>query len=220
MIKKYPLFVILLLVLSPSYSLGVEKKEAKSIPMTITSDHALWDKEKGITILTGNVKAIKEEDNIYAKKMEIWGDFNNIEKIIGHEDIIIVNKKDQVKITGNYFEYHKKKDYIFIIGKPKLIAEEDKLEVTSQKMEKYFKENLSIAMGEVVIVKEDTKATGELLNFFEKEEKAILTGNPKLIKKNNIFSGERIIFYTGEDKVEIRGNVKSIVYLEEEDSQK
>lgn len=219
MIKRYLFFVILLLTLFSSYSSGVEKKKAKNIPITITSDHVLWNKEKGTTTLTGNVKVVKEEDNIYAQKMEIWGDFNNIKKIIGYKDIIIINKKDQTKITGSYFEYHKEKDYVFITGNPKLIAEKDKLEVISQKMEKYFKENLSIATGKVVIVKEDTKAMGELLNFFEKEEKAILTGNPELIQKNNIFSGERIIFYTVADKIEICGNVKSIVYLEEENSQ-
>ncbi|MDI6785631.1 MAG: LptA/OstA family protein [bacterium] len=186
--------------------------------MIITSDHVLWDKEEGITVLTGNVKVIKEEDEVYAKKMKIWGDFNDIKKITGYKDITIINKKGQSIITGDYFEYRKKEDYILIVGNAKLIAKKDKIEVTSQKMEKYFKKHLSIASNKVTIVSEDSKATGELLKFFEEKEKAILTGVPKLIQKDNAFSGEKIIFYTGEDKIEIRGNVKSVIYLEKESS--
>lgn len=218
MIKNYLLFLVLLFILSSSFALGKEEKRGRDVPMIITSDHALWNKEKGITILTGNVKVVKKEEDIYAKKIEVWGDFNDIKKIVGYDDILIINKKEKVEITGDYLEYHKEKDYALITGEPKLIAEKDKLEITSQKMEKYFQEHLSVASHNVIITKEDTKATGELLNFFEDEEKAILTGAPKLFQKENVFSGDKVIFYTNEDKVEICGNVKSVIYIEEEKS--
>jgi lipopolysaccharide transport protein LptA len=210
--KKILLLILTLILLSPSLK---AEEESKNIPIVITSKRAIWNKEQKITILEGEVKVVRGEDNIYASKIKIWGDLDQVKKIVGYRDIVILNKKDKSKITGDYFEYHREEDYLFIRGNPKLILKEENLEITSKEMERYFKKGLSIAKKKVYIRKEDTFAEGELLEFFQDKNIAILTGNPKLIQNKNTFSGEKIIFYTKEDKIEITGNVKSTIYVEE-----
>ncbi|MBU0899390.1 hypothetical protein KKB54_01025 [bacterium] len=219
MTKNFLLLIILSLALFFSFPLKAEKKSEKTkketVPIIITSEQAIWDNKKEITTLTEKVVVIRGADHFLANKMEIWGNFNDLKKIIGYEDIKILNQEEQVNLTGSYFEYDKEKDYALVTGNPVLISEKDKLEITSQKMEKYFKDYLFIAIGKVKVKKEDTRATGEKLHFFEKEKKAILTGSPQLFQEKNTFSGEKIVFYLNEDKVEVYGKVKSTVYLEE-----
>ncbi|MEW5767800.1 MAG: LPS export ABC transporter periplasmic protein LptC [bacterium] len=194
------------------------KAEKEEGPLTITAKEALWNKREQAVFLKGEVKIVYKETIINADLVDGYGELNNLKKIIGRGKVKIVDTKEETTITGGYLEYLQATEYTLITAnkgeKVKLEVKADTITVTAAKMERYLKENRSVATGAVEIKGEDLFASCGRATYYEDEEKIVLEGEPQLIqiKEGNRFQGEEIIYYTEDERIKIIGGVEATLF--------
>jgi lipopolysaccharide export system protein LptA len=100
-----------------------------------------------------------------------------------------------------------------------------KLTITSDILEVYNSPekdagNEIIAIGNVVIVRDNKKARGDKARYLDKQQKIILTGSPKATawEDKNIIEGQEMIFLLEEDRIVVNKRVRVQVFLNEQEN--
>lgn len=188
----------------------VEATEERRTPIQIRADNAVWDKKNNFIILSGNVAITSKGMVLTASQVKAFGELDNLNRVIGEGGVKIVDTVNKVTIRGGYIEYDVDKEYGLITLNPILKREVDNLEVTSSRMEYFFKKKEAVATGKAEIHYRDLIAkSGKAI--YNNAGRLILTEKPQIIRSENRFSGEKIIVYTKEERLEIIGNVKGII---------
>lgn len=177
-------------------------------PIEIRAENAILDKNKKITILSGNVTVRKKDLIFKASCVRLFGELEDLIKIIGEGKIELIDHTNKAVITAGYIEYDCKKEYGSITQNPTLRL--DNLKITSSNMKYFFKEEEFIATGDVKIHYQDSIAKAGEATYY-RDGRLVLKERPEIIKSLNRFSGETITIYTKEERLEINGGVSGTI---------
>jgi lipopolysaccharide export system protein LptA len=80
--------------------------------------------------------------------------------------------------------------------------------------------NEIIAIGNVVIIRDNKKAKGDKARYLDKQQKIILTGSPKATawEDKNIMEGQEMIFLLDEDRIVVNKRVRVQVFLNNQEN--
>ncbi len=162
-----------------------------------------WVGNVEITVITGG--DIKDTV-IKADVVEIYADERK--KAYCKRDVYVIDKKNEVVMTGGEAEYYDSLKYARITKSPFLYIKRDQISIEAEEMERFMDRKMSLAKGNAVVHTKTMTAYGIFVTFNENNKEIILTGRPKLIKDNDVFYADRITLYTENDMVRMEGNVR------------
>lgn len=186
---------------------------SKDEPVEITGDRLEYKSKQQEAIYSGHVVLIHGDMKLTCDLLHAYGEKK--EKIVGEGNVKWAKKKDNVTLTSDYFQYESKDKFLIAEKKPVLIMYDKnniKTVIVSKRMEMYGDKNEAIGIDDVVITREDTKATCQRAHYFDKEGKLILTGKPVVEQKKNIFKGDVITVYLEDEKIILDKNVDTVIY--------
>lgn len=199
-------------------SVKKEKKEvhieaSKNEPVEIKGDKAEFNMKKEEATYIGNVVLVHGDITLTCDRLQAFG--SQKEKVIGYGNVKWLRKKDNTSLTCNYFQYEKNTKYMLAREKPVLTMidkNKEKTVIVAEEMELFGEKNEAIGIKNVVITKEDTKATCQKAHYFDEDGKLILTGSPVVEQNKNVFKGDTITVYLEEGKIILENNVNTVIY--------
>ncbi|MFN3603669.1 MAG: hypothetical protein ACK4UJ_03035 [Leptonema sp. (in: bacteria)] len=173
---------------------------------------------RGNVLMTSKTKTFKGEEFLILGKDISFVESNNA--------VTLEDKKENFFLRSNYMLYDLKNRNLLLKKNPELILYEKqstnssleyiendkqiKEKLTAEIIERDFLNEITIAKGNVHLIRKEEEMFSEYAKFNEKEEKIELLGNPILRRKKTELHCKKIDVF--KDKVEIYGELRTIVY--------
>jgi lipopolysaccharide export system protein LptA len=155
-----------------------------------------------ITVITADNK---RDTEIRANVAEVYADERR--KAYCRREIYIIDKKNNVVMTGDEAEYYDRYKYARVTKTPFLYIKEDQVTIEAEEMERFVEKKISLAKGNVVVKTRSVEAHSIFMTYHEDEHKIIMTGNPWIVRKGDRFAAEKIILYTNKDTLLLLGQI-------------
>lgn len=167
--KKLLFCIICLCLIVVKYSHATESTSGNVNELTITSDKAVWDKKKGMTVLSGKVVVSKGKSSFTADTVEIIGQMNKIKEIKGIGNVRYNDTEKNVVMTADRIELFDWEKQITASGKIVITHGETVVEAN---MAVYYQNQQKIILtGEATITQEKGKLSGKKIIYYLGEEK-------------------------------------------------
>lgn len=174
---------------------GKRKLQAKKI---------IYFPDQDLAECIGYVRVGSKDDSLFAHKL-----IYNLKRDEGTatDSVFMLNKKEQVTITGETGYYSKDAKYFRVIKNAHFIqqdtTQDDSFQVYSHKIEYYGDSlNQAVASDSVIITQGDFKAKADTARYFKETELAWLNGNPIVWVENSELTGKRIKAVFDSSKIE------------------
>lgn len=152
----------------------------------------------------GTAKMIRDDFEFTGSYIKAFGKENgNIE---AKDNVILLDKENHVRLSGNILEHSKEKNYTHITDNATIeFLDKENAEVnstmTSIEIERFGEKKEIVSRGEVNLVSSESTVMGEYATYFEESEKMFVDGNPSLKQENKTVYCGRIIIYPNSDKI-------------------
>jgi lipopolysaccharide export system protein LptA len=143
----------------------------KSEEVHCSAERALWEKEKQLIKLMGGVSYCFRDVIIKADYVELHGELNNLEKVLGIGNVEIESIADDLKIRGEKLEYFIEKGKSVIKGNVQ-ISKED---VVAKCREALFfeKDRKLVLLGAPQLTQGENRLSGDKIIFYGEKIEAI-----------------------------------------------
>jgi lipopolysaccharide export system protein LptA len=162
------------------------------------------DDETRYVGMFGNAKMIRDDFEFTGSYIKAFGKENgNIE---AKEGVVLLDKENHVRLSGDLLEHSKEKNYSHITENAMIeFLDKENTEVnstmTSIEIERFGERKEIVSRGEVNLVSNESTVNGEYATYFEESEKMFVDGNPSLKQENKTVYCGRIIIYPNSDKI-------------------
>jgi lipopolysaccharide export system protein LptA len=152
----------------------------------------------------GTAKMIRDDFEFTGSYIKAFGKENgNIE---AKDEVVLLDKENHVRLSGNILEHSKEKNYTHITDNAMIeFLDKENTEVnstmTSVEIERFGEKKEIVSRGEVNLVSNESTVHGEYATYFEENEKMFVDGNPSLKQENKTVYCGRIIIYPNADKI-------------------
>jgi lipopolysaccharide export system protein LptA len=140
--------------------------------------------------LVDHVVVVDEEKTITADRITY---LRNSRLASAGGDVCIVYTERETTICGGHGTYNFSTDHGTMDRDPKMvIAKERPTVIESSRLEVFDREDIAVATGDVVVIREGIEATCSELTYFASEERAVLLGQPVVTEGANWIRGDEI----------------------------
>ncbi|HJT24903.1 MAG TPA: LptA/OstA family protein [bacterium] len=169
-------------------------------PVNISAYQLTFDRPQGLTLFTGNVKAIHDQVVLLADQIRALEE-NKEATAAGH--VKVVDHSQAITLTCGNLEYQDLMDLMTAHDHPLLTTLDEKgypITVLGRQMEVDSVKKTVVINQNVQILHKQGKAEAQRATFLSKEDKFILEEDPKVYTDNGLLSGRRITANLGEDR--------------------
>ena len=162
------------------------------------------DDETRYVGMFGTAKMMRDDFEFSGSYIKAFGKENgNIE---AKEEVVLLDKENHIRLSGNVLEHSKEKDYTHITDNALIeFLDKENAEVnstmTSIEIERFGDKKEVGSRGDVNLVSNESTVHGEYATYFEESEKMYVEGNPSLKQENKTVYCGRIIIYPNSDKI-------------------
>ena len=162
------------------------------------------DDETRYVGMFGTAKMMRDDFEFSGSYIKAFGKENgNIE---AKEEVVLLDKENHIRLSGNVLEHSKEKDYTHITDNALIeFLDKENAEVnstmTSIEIERFGDKKEVVSRGDVNLVSNESTVHGEYATYFEESEKMYVEGNPSLKQENKTVYCGRIIIYPNSDKI-------------------
>ena len=162
------------------------------------------DDETRYVGMFGTAKMMRDDFEFSGSYIKAFGKENgNIE---AKEEVVLLDKENHIRLSGNVLEHSKEKDYTHITDNALIeFLDKENAEVnstmTSIEIERFGEKKEVVSRGDVNLVSNESTVHGEYATYFEESEKMYVEGNPSLKQENKTVYCGRIIIYPNSDKI-------------------
>jgi len=162
------------------------------------------DDETRYVGMFGTAKMLRDDFEFSGSYIKAFGKENgNIE---AKEEVVLLDKENHIRLSGNVLEHSKEKDYTHITDNALIeFLDKENAEVnstmTSIEIERFGEKKEVVSRGDVNLVSNESTVHGEYATYFEESEKMYVEGNPSLKQENKTVYCGRIIIYPNSDKI-------------------
>lgn len=169
---------------------------------TLTGDQATYLKKEKQAEITGNVVMVDSGQTLNADRLVY---FREDERVEADGRVKLESKDKKTVVTGAHGVYEEKTKYGFMVGRPRLLLRDEKLDtalvIDSEKMEVFNQEDRALAQGHVVMTRKGNKARCDRLEYFKRDERAVLSGAPVAEEGENTLSGKEMEVFLKDNKI-------------------
>ena len=165
----------------------------------ITTDKAIYLKNDEKIFSIGNSKAVSDDNNIQAHKLE-YDKINNIFK--AKKEAIVKDLKKDTTIYADEITYLKNDEKVYSIGNSKAVNQNNT--ITALRLEYDKINNIFKAKKEAIVkdLKKDTTIYADEITYFKNDEKIFTEGKTKaLIEKKYIFNSKDVTYLRNTEKL-------------------
>ncbi len=159
------IFLFLALIATPLYS----------STMTITSESASWNKEKGVLVLKGNVGLKWDSITLKAPIVRLKGEMENPEKIIASGNVIVLDRERDATIKAETIEILLKEKRAYCKGGV-LINYKNRV-IFGNSLDYTDLKNMAELKGSCTMTEDDRLFEAETMKYFLGEEHIEFEGN-------------------------------------------
>lgn len=176
---------------------------------TLTGSAVTYNSNTKNGLVTGGVKAVKEEMTLTAAQVQIQ---NNTHFVATGSAVLT---KGDNRLTGPVVEYDSAQDYAIVPQDAVLTGPDGTM--TANRIEAFLKEDRAQGLGNVHVVSETRKldARAEKADYYgiktAGQGKLILTGNARAIQDGNTLTGETLTLYMDNKTVDAQGRTKLVI---------
>ncbi len=182
----------------------MEVKEDRDVssrkPVQISASQLTFDRPQGLTLFTGNVKALHDQVVLLADQIRALEE-NREATAVGHVEV--VDHSQAITLTCGNLEYQDLMDLMTAHDHPLLTTLDENgqpITVLGRQMEVDSVKKTIIINQNVQILHKEGTAEAQRATFLSKEDKFILEEDPKVYTDNGLLSGRRITANMGEDR--------------------
>jgi lipopolysaccharide export system protein LptA len=159
-----------------------------------------------------------ENAKIFHPKFEYSGNYikalgKNYKDLEAKEEVVFLDKENQVRLSGKLFEHKHEEDYTHITEDPKIefLSKDGDVNSTLHafEIERFGEKKEIIARGNVTIESKDAIIKGQLATYYEEEKKIIIEGNPTLEREGSVVRCGKIILYPQDNRVVLSDGIDS-----------
>lgn len=183
-----------------AYDVKDDREVSNRKPVNISAFQLTFDRNKGLTLFTGDVKARHDQVILIADEIRAFEE-NKQATANGH--VHVVDTSQGITLTCGNLEYQDMMDLMTAHDHPVLTTlDEDgrPLTVSGRQMELDSEQKTVVVNQNVEIHHPTGHAEAQKATFLSKEDKFILEDDPKVYTDNGLLSGRRIVSYLGGDR--------------------
>ena len=187
----------------------------------LRSDRAVWYKKTDLVVFLGSVKVVDSTRTINCETLTYY---RNSGSALAVGFVVIEDKGEKAKIEGNRVEYFREEDKFVADGDPKftLYPDDDsaRTEIVGDTIVYSSKDKTGEVIKNVIITRQDMKATCDKAEFLESGSIIKLQEKPQVWQQENLLEGDEITLYTEERDIQnmiVEGNAKA-TYRDREDT--
>lgn len=169
-------------------------------PVYITAYQLSFERTQGLTLFTGNVKAIHDQVILLADQIRALEE-NREATAAGH--VKVVDRSGAITLTCGNLEYQDLMDLMTAHDHPLLTTLDENghpITVLGRQMEVDSVKKTVVINQNVQILHKEGTAEAQKATFLSKEDKFILEDDPKAYTDNGLLSGRRITANLGADR--------------------
>ncbi len=169
-------------------------------PVNISSHRLMFDKPKGLTLFSGNVKAIHDKIVLISDEIHAMED-NREATANGH--VYVVDSSQGITLTCGNLEYQDLMNLMTAHDHPVLTTLDENgspVTVTGRQMEVDSKKKTVVINQNIQILHKDGHAEAQKATFLSQDDKFVLEDDPKVYAENGLLSGRRIVTTMGGDR--------------------
>lgn len=177
-----------------------EQKVSSQKPVDISSHQLTFEKLKGLTLFTGDVKATHDKIILLSDEIHAMED-NREATASGH--VHVVDSSQSITLTCGNLEYQDLMNLMTAHDHPILTTLDENgkpITVTGRQMEVDSKKKTVVINQNVQIIHKDGHAEAQKATFLSQDDKFILEDDPKVYTENGLLSGRRIVSSMGGDR--------------------
>jgi lipopolysaccharide assembly outer membrane protein LptD (OstA) len=165
-------------------------------------DRAKYDRDRRVAVLTGNVSAQDSTRTMYADTIVYYRD-REIVDATGR--VVIIDDVKDYSIAGGHARFNRATHEAVVDVRPILtfdLKSEEPGTITSRTMRFDVDRKIGIAVGDVKIVKGETRASCDSAAIYDADGRAELSGEPRATNGRSSMTGKRMILWYNENEVE------------------
>ncbi len=181
----------------PAFELKKDQQVSSQKPVNISSHQLMFDRPKGLTLFTGDVKAKHDEIVLLTDEIHAMED-NREATANGH--VRVVDASQGITLTCGNLEYQDLMNLMTAHDHPVLTTLDESghpITVTGRQMEVDSKKKTVVINQNVQIIHKEGHAEAQKATFLSNENKFVLEDDPKVYTENGLLSGRRIVSSMG-----------------------
>ncbi len=183
---------------------AVELKNDREVssrkPVNISSYQLTFIRPQGLTLFTGDVKAVHDKVVLFADQIRALEE-NREATASGH--VVVVDHGEGITLTCGNLEYQDLMDLMTAHDHPALTTLDEKgnpITVLGRQMEVDSVEKTVVINQNVQILHKEGTAEAQKATFYSADDKFVLEDEPKVYTDNGLLSGRRITTNLGADR--------------------
>lgn len=177
-----------------------DQKVSSRKPVNISSHQLTFEKLKGLTLFTGDVKATHDKIILLSDEIHAMED-NREATANGH--VHVVDSSEGITLTCGNLEYQDLMNLMTAHDHPVLTTLDENgkpITVTGRQMEVDAQKRTVVINQNVQIIHKEGHAEAQKATFLSQEDKFVLEDDPKVYTENGLLSGRRIVSSMGGDR--------------------
>ncbi len=177
-----------------------DQKVTSQKPVNISSHQLTFEKLKGLTLFTGDVKATHDKIILLSDEIHAMED-NREATANGH--VHVVDSSQGITLTCGNLEYQDLMELMTAHDHPVLTTLDENghpITITGRQMEVDSKKKTVVINQNVQIIHRDGHAEAQKATFLSQDDKFVLEEDPKVFTDNGLLTGRRIVSSMGGDR--------------------
>ena len=167
------------------------------------------------TVLMGNAAVISDETEIFAERIELYGD--DLAFALSQGGVRVVQTEEGIELTSETVFYNRRDGIVRVEGDALLIDHDNEMVIKGGFLEHWEERNeTSIQIG-VQILSDDLVARAQLVHYDRGEQTLALSGLPVVTWKGDEYRASRIFIDLDEDRIVLTGAVSGQITPSSED---
>jgi lipopolysaccharide export system protein LptA len=189
-----------------AYEIKKDQEISSKKPVQISADELTFDRPKGMTLFTGNVKALHDQITLLTEKLQALED-NQEASAQGH--VLVLDSSQSISLTCGNLEYEDRMNLMTAHDHPLMTTLDEggkPISVMGRQMELDSEKKTVVINQNVLIQSVDGKAEAQRATFLSQQDQFILEDDPKFTTPSALLTGRRILSnLSGERGVIVEG---------------
>lgn len=154
-------------------------------------------------VIKGNIIEIYGQDSRYIK---------------GNGSVVIIDEKEETKITGDNFFYDRQLEYLELTGSITMEDNKNETVIKCKKVENFGKKNIAHFQSSIRIFKKDSTARSEFAIYDRGSKNLELFGFPVVYKEGDEYRSTKITINTENENIILQGEVRGQITQKENEN--
>ncbi|HVZ80797.1 MAG TPA: LptA/OstA family protein [bacterium] len=194
----------LAVLVAPLWAYDIDQGKVQQVssqkPVRISADELTFDKPKGLTLFTGDVKAVHDQITLLSAKLQALED-NREASAEGH--VRVMDMGQGITLTCGNLEYEDRMNLMTAHDHPVMTTLDENgkpISVTGRQMEMDSDKKTVTINQNVLIQNADGKAEAQKATFLSQKDQFVLEDDPRFTTPSALLTGRRILSNLSGDR--------------------